>query len=88
MVEAYKGNIICPNKQIDPLEQFYKGHLLEAETYVGGHVECLEAGVFRSDIPVKFTLSPSALQQLIDNVDRDLAFILETEHGIQRYATV
>jgi DNA polymerase epsilon subunit 1 len=47
-------------------------------------VECLEAGVFRADIPAKFTLVPSALQQLIDNIDRDLTFTLEVEHGMQR----
>lgn len=32
------------------------GHLLDTETYVGGHVEALEAGVFRSDIPSRFKL--------------------------------
>lgn len=84
MVEAYRGNIVCPNKQTDPLERFHKGHLLESETYIGGHVECLEAGVFRADIPAKFSLVPSALQHLIDHIDRDLTFALETEHDIQR----
>lgn len=33
MVEAYAGNIVCPNKQTDPLGRTYNGHLLEAETY-------------------------------------------------------
>lgn len=84
MVEAYKGNILCPNKQVDPLESFHNGKLLESETYIGGHVECLEAGVFRADIPVVFNLVPSALQQLIDNIDRDIAFAMEVEHGIPR----
>lgn len=88
MVEAYRGNIICPNKQVDPLESFHEGHLLESETYIGGHVECLEAGVFRSDIPAKFSLVPSALQGLINNIDRDLTFALETENGIQRSEVV
>ncbi|CAN6884134.1 unnamed protein product [Brassica oleracea var. botrytis] len=51
MVEAYKANVVCPNKnQADP-EKFYQSHLLESETYIGGHVECLDSGVFRSDIP-------------------------------------
>ena len=45
MVQAKEGNIVCPNKQSDPLESFHNGHLLESETYIGGHVECLEAGV-------------------------------------------
>ena len=29
---------------------------LDTETYVGGHVEALESGVFRSDIPSRFKL--------------------------------
>jgi DNA polymerase epsilon subunit 1 len=84
MVQAYQNNIVCPNKQVDEIESFHNGHLLESETYIGGHVECLEAGVFRADIPVKFTLIPSAFQQLLDHIDRDLAFAIETEHGMQR----
>eukprot|EP01039_Chlorochromonas_danica_P000441 gene441-475_t len=84
MVEAYKGNIICPNKQVDPLESYHNGRLLESETYIGGHVECLEAGVFRADIPVLFDLTPSALQQLIDHIDRDIAFAMEVEYGTPR----
>lgn len=50
MVQAYQHNILLPNKHTDPIERFYDGHLLESETYVGGHVESLEAGVFRSDL--------------------------------------
>lgn len=85
MVEAFHGNIICPNKQVDPVESFANnGHLLESETYIGGHVECLETGVFRSDIPVKFNLVPSAFTHLIDHIDRDLTFAIEVEHKIQR----
>lgn len=84
MVQAYQNNIICPNKQVDEIESFHNGHLLESETYIGGHVECLEAGVFRADIPVKFSLVPSAFQQLLDHIDRDLTFAIEVEHGLQR----
>lgn len=84
MVEAYRLNIMCPNKQMDNLEKFHNGHLLESETYIGGHVECIEAGVFRSDIPVQFKIVPSAVQSLIDNIDRDLTFAIETENGMQR----
>ena len=32
------------------------GHLLDSETYVGGHVEALESGVFRSDLPLRFRM--------------------------------
>lgn len=43
-----------------------------------------QTGVFRSDLPEKFRLVPSALQSLIDNVDRDLTFAIEVENGVQR----
>lgn len=32
-----RGNVVCPNKQNDPLESFHEGHLLESETYIGMH---------------------------------------------------
>ncbi|KAG7364476.1 DNA polymerase Pol2 [Nitzschia inconspicua] len=84
MVQANHLDIICPNKQIDPLAQFHKGHLLESETYIGGKVECLETGVYRSDVEYEFDLKPSAFQQLIDNIDRDLCFAIEVEAGMER----
>lgn len=61
MVQAFHANIIFPNKQ----EQIFNkltddGHVLDSETYVGGHVEALESGVFRSDIPCRFKMVQSA----------------------------
>lgn len=84
MVQAYHKSIICPNKQVDPLAKFHRGHLLESETYIGGKVECLETGVYRSDIEYEFQLKPSCFQMLIDNIDRDLTFAIEVEGGLMR----
>lgn len=56
--------MLMPNKHVDKGGNFFDGHMLNSETYVGGHVEALEAGVFRSDIPTKFNLSPEAFQQV------------------------
>jgi DNA polymerase epsilon subunit 1 len=53
-----------PNRHVEPHASMYEGHLLESETYVGGHVEALEAGVFRSDIAVDFKVVPAALQKV------------------------
>ena len=64
MVEAYHANVIMRNKHMDNGIKFHEGHLLDTETYVGGHVEALEAGVFRSDIPYQFHLVPEALQSV------------------------
>ncbi|XP_057534123.1 DNA polymerase epsilon catalytic subunit A-like [Amaranthus tricolor] len=79
MVQAFKANVVCPNKHQSESEKFYNNKLLESETYIGGHVECLESGVFRSDIPTSFKLDPSAYQQLIDNLDRDLQYAIKVE---------
>ncbi|KAI3971229.1 hypothetical protein MKX01_021996 [Papaver californicum] len=79
MVQAYTANVICPNKHQAELEKFHNNQLLESETYIGGHVECLESGVFRSDLPTKFQLDPAAYEQLICNLDRDLQYAIRVE---------
>ena len=79
MVEAYKGNIICPNKHRDSFEKIHDGHLLESETYIGGHVEALESGIFRADLVEKFRLKPEGYEELIANLDRDLSYAITTE---------
>ncbi|KAF9451608.1 DUF1744-domain-containing protein [Macrolepiota fuliginosa MF-IS2] len=79
MVEAYRGHIIMPNRHEEAHGNMHEGHLLASETYVGGHVEALEAGVFRSDIPADFKVVPSAVQQLIDDLDAALMFCIVEE---------
>eukprot|EP00871_Galdieria_phlegrea_P006015 jgi/Galph1/900/GphlegSOOS_G5686.1 len=64
MKESHKQEILCPNKHGTSFQNKFQGHLLENETYVGGHVEALQAGVFRSDLPVRFSLSKEVLEQL------------------------
>uniref|UniRef100_A0A915ME31 DNA polymerase epsilon catalytic subunit n=1 Tax=Meloidogyne javanica TaxID=6303 RepID=A0A915ME31_MELJA len=44
------------------------GHLIDSETYVGGHVEAIESGVFRADIACRFKLDVEALEQLKEEV--------------------
>ena len=51
------------------------GHLLDTETYVGGHVEALESGVFRSDLPSRFKLVRS-----VDCVFRLYMYILRDSY--------
>ncbi|TFK24084.1 DNA polymerase epsilon catalytic subunit A [Coprinopsis marcescibilis] len=79
MVEAYRGRIIMPNRHEETHGSMYEGHLLASETYVGGHVEALEAGVFRSDISTDFKIVPAAVQQLIDDLDSALKFCITEE---------
>ncbi|KAI0777686.1 hypothetical protein BD413DRAFT_707015 [Trametes elegans] len=79
MVEAYRGEVIMPNRHEEAHGSMYDGHLLASETYVGGHVEALEAGVFRSDIPTHFKIEPTAVQKLIDELDAALTFCIVEE---------
>ncbi len=54
--------MVAPNKHTAVAEPMFRGHLLESETYIGGKVEALESGVFRSDLPTQFKLEPAAYQ--------------------------
>lgn len=67
MVQAFQAGVLIPNKHQDDALKMYQGRLLDSETYVGGHVEALEAGVFRSDLKTRFKLEPNALQQVFMN---------------------
>ena len=42
MAQAFRGNIIFPNKQTEPFERFHEGKLIDSDTYTGGTVECLQ----------------------------------------------
>lgn len=53
-----------PNRHEDTDGSMYEGHLVASETYVGGHVEALEAGVFRSDIEIEFKVEPKGVQKV------------------------
>ena len=79
MVQAYENGILLPNKHVDPLERFYDGHLLESETYVGGHVESLEAGVFRSDLESEFKIDPTAIDEILGDLENALKFSIVVE---------
>ena len=70
MAQAFRGNIIFPNKKETKFETFYENHLIESDTYVGGHVEALKTGIYRSDFPQKFRVDKIVYKSLIDNIDK------------------
>ncbi|RZF46596.1 hypothetical protein LSTR_LSTR002928 [Laodelphax striatellus] len=83
MVEAFHANIIFPNKQKTELNKMTPdGHILDQETYVGGHVEALESGVFRADIPCRFKMVPEAFNMLIGSIENALKHAIEEEEKI------
>jgi DNA polymerase epsilon subunit 1 len=83
MVKAFHANIVFPNKQESILNKMTSdGHILESETYVGGHVEALESGVFRSNIPCRFRMVPEAFQALIEKVEATMIHAITVEEKI------
>ena len=82
-VEAFRANIVFPNKHETVLNKTTDdGHVLDSETYVGGHVEAIESGVFRADIPCRFRMVPEAFQKLHDDVERTMRRAIEVEEGV------
>lgn len=51
-----------------------------------GHVEALESGIFRADIPVRFRLNPATVQRLREELRSTAAFCLQHEHGVEMEA--
>nr|CAD7454365.1 unnamed protein product [Timema tahoe] len=83
MVEAFHARIVFPNKQESELNKMTDdGHVLDQETYVGGHVEALESGVFRADLPCRFRLVPEAFDKLISGVEVAMTHAIEVEENI------
>jgi len=80
MSEAKEKLIVAPNKHEDySVKHTPDGHMLENETYIGGHVEALQSGIFRSDIPMKFRIDRSAIEELEKKIDSVLIFAVEAE---------
>ncbi|ELK14230.1 DNA polymerase epsilon catalytic subunit A [Pteropus alecto] len=83
MVQAFHANIVFPNKQEQEFNKLTDdGHVLDSETYVGGHVEALESGVFRSDIPCRFRMNPAAFDFLLQRVEKTIRHAIEEEEKV------
>ena len=80
MAQAYRRNIIFPQKQVSEFEKFFEGHLIDNETYSGGHVECLNVGIYRVDIPTEFKFDCKAYEELINSTEDYIKFSLEIEN--------
>ncbi len=80
MAQAFRGDIVFPNKQKDVPEKFYQGHLLDNETYIGGKVEGLCSGIYRSDFKYKFKLNRETYRKLLAEVDMTIDFVATVEN--------
>lgn len=81
MCQAKEKRIVAPNKYMGSAvgKLTDDGHVLESETYIGGHVEAIRTGVFRSDLPLDFTIDINALDDLQSSLDDTLKFAITVE---------
>ncbi|CAD8196110.1 unnamed protein product [Paramecium pentaurelia] len=80
MAQAFQREIIFPNKTTSSLEKFHNGHLIDSETYIGGKVECLRSGIYRSDIDVEFKIDKECMQSMWSGVDSLIRFVGKIEN--------
>jgi DNA polymerase epsilon subunit 1 len=81
MCEAHTRAIVAPNKfSTGSGQRTFQHRLLEEETYIGGHVEALQSGIYRADLPIPFRIDRAAIQELQYRLDDFLRFAIEEEH--------
>ncbi|CAD8121665.1 unnamed protein product [Paramecium sonneborni] len=80
MAQAFQREIIFPNKTISQQEGFWNGHLIDSETYIGGKVECLRSGIYRSDIDVDFVIDKECMQSMWSGVESLIRFVGKIEN--------
>jgi DNA polymerase epsilon subunit 1 len=85
MTQAFKKTIIFPQKQVTEFEKFHNSNLIDTETYSGGHVECLNVGIYRDDFKTQFNLDPNAYQELIDSTENYIKFSVEVQDSSLGY---
>lgn len=87
--EAITYNLLVPTRKRTGRLEYYKGHLVENLTYVGGHVESLQAGIFRSDFDSHYTVDHEMVEMIADNMDHILEeFVHSPDYGGQKQAYI
>lgn len=81
MCQAREKRIIAPNKYHGSAigKMTDDGHVLESETYIGGHVEAIRTGVYRSDLSYDFSINADAVDDLVRSLDDTLHFAITVE---------
>ena len=79
MVQSYKAGVLMPNKHVEPFRKYHNGKLLHSETYTGGHVEALKAGIYRSDFLYDFILNPDRMDSLKSEFKETIKCYVEHE---------
>ncbi|KAM0681544.1 DNA polymerase epsilon catalytic subunit [Glugoides intestinalis] len=72
LAESVNYKILVPAKKKTDGLQYYEGRIIENLTYVGGHVDSLKAGIYRSDLEQEYTIDPEMMDLIADNLDHIL----------------
>lgn len=72
LAESVNYKILVPAKKKTDGLQYYEGRIIENLTYVGGHVDSLKAGIYRSDLEQEYTIDPEMMDLIADNLDQIL----------------
>lgn len=84
LAESVNYKVLVPPKKRTETIEYYKGHIAENITYVGGHVESMKAGIYRADFEQEFHVNGELVELIIDCIDQ----ILENYTGSEDYGTI
>ncbi|GAW81728.1 DNA polymerase epsilon, catalytic subunit a [Plasmodium gonderi] len=80
MAEAYKKNILFPNKSKPVYNQYFtdfenkKKYFIYDDSFVGGTVQSLKCGIYRDDLKEYFNLDVDAYKHMLNNIDSIIDF--------------
>ncbi|VWU50294.1 DNA polymerase epsilon catalytic subunit A, putative, partial [Hepatocystis sp. ex Piliocolobus tephrosceles] len=85
MAEAYKKNILFPNKSKPTYNKYFtdndnkKKFFIYDDSFVGGTVQSLKCGIYRDDLQEFFSLDINTYKYLIQNVENVMDFWIEKD---------
>ncbi|SBT37586.1 DNA polymerase epsilon, catalytic subunit a, putative [Plasmodium ovale wallikeri] len=85
MAEAYKKNILFPNKFKPIYNQYFtdpenkKKYFIYDDSFVGGTVQSLKCGIYRDDLQENFNLDVDTYKYLLSNIDNILDFWIQKD---------
>ncbi|CAD2095637.1 DNA polymerase epsilon catalytic subunit A, putative [Plasmodium vinckei lentum] len=85
MAEAYKKNILFPNKSKPIYNQYFtdssnkKKYFIYDDSFVGGKVQSLKCGIYRDDLKENFHLDSNTYKYLLNNVDNIIDFWIQKD---------
>ncbi|KAI5191593.1 DNA polymerase epsilon subunit 1 [Nematocida minor] len=77
--EAYSCDVLIPAKKRTQLLYNYNGRMAESLSYVGGHVECLKSGIFRSDFEYEFSFNGPYIENMIRDTEHVVNSLIDGE---------